>query len=75
MPSWKPRESASLTAAPCAAPFPFKATKGSKAGATELQALEQRLHRMEQLVLLIAQLVGGPPGSDRAVAAAALPPT
>jgi hypothetical protein len=30
----------------------------AKAGATELQALEQRLDRLEQLVLLIAQQVG-----------------
>ena len=33
---------------------------GGKAGATELQALEQRLVRLEQLVLLIAQQVGVP---------------
>ena len=36
---------------------------GSKAGGAELQALEQRLDRLEQLVLLIAQQVGVPPAS------------
>jgi len=34
---------------------------GGKAGGAELQALEQRLVRLEQLVLLIAQQVGVPP--------------
>lgn len=33
---------------------------GGKAGAAELQALEQRLARLEQLMLLIAQQVGSP---------------
>jgi hypothetical protein len=33
----------------------------AKAGATELQVLEQRLDRLEQLVLLIAQQVGVSP--------------
>jgi len=57
---------------PLRSTLPIQATKGSKggapggkgtakAGATELQALEQRLDRMEQLVLLIAQQVGVPP--------------
>ena len=35
-------------------------TTGGKAGGAELQALEQRLVRLEQLVLLIAQQVGVP---------------
>jgi len=35
-------------------------TKGGKARPTEFQALEQRLVRLEQLVLLIAQQVGVP---------------
>jgi hypothetical protein len=39
-----------------------KAT-GGKAGGAELQALEQRLVRLEQLVLLIAQQVGVPPAA------------
>jgi hypothetical protein len=52
--------------------LPSKATKGSKstsgsgktapkAGTAELQGLEQRLDRLEQLVLLIAHQVGVPP--------------
>ncbi len=36
---------------------------GGKAGGAELQALEQRLDRLEQLVLLIAQQVGVPPAA------------
>ena len=36
---------------------------GGKAGGAELQALEQRLVRLEQLVLLIAQQVGVPPAA------------
>jgi len=44
--------------------LPSKATKGSKtapkAGTAELHSLEQRLDRLEQLVLLIAQQVGVP---------------
>ncbi len=62
--------------------LPLKATKGSKggatggkamakAGATELQALEQRLVRVEQLVLLIAQQVGVSPEAIERL----LPPT
>ena len=57
---------------PLRSALPVKATKGSKstagtaktapkAGTAELQALEQRLVRMEHLVLLIAQQVGVPP--------------
>jgi hypothetical protein len=57
---------------PLRSALPLKATKGSKggatggkamakAGATELQALEQRLDRLEQLVLLIAEQVGVSP--------------
>jgi len=49
---------------------------GGKAGTAELQALEQRLVRLEQLVLLIAQQVGVPPEAiAQLVAPAALPPT
>jgi hypothetical protein len=48
---------------------------GGKAG-TELQALEQRLVRLEQLVLLIAQQVGVSPEAITQLAAPpALPPT
>ena len=36
---------------------------GGKAGGAGLQALEQRLDRLEQLVLLIAQQVGVPPAA------------
>jgi hypothetical protein len=54
--------------------LPVKASKDSKGratggratakvGGTELQALEQRLDRLEQLVLLIAQQVGVPPAA------------
>jgi hypothetical protein len=61
-----------------------KATKGgatggrvtAKAGGAELQALEQRLDRLEQLVLLIAQQVGVPPAAIAQLATpASLPPT
>ena len=56
---------------PLRSALPAKATKGSKgagtggkaaakAGANDLQAIEHRLDRMEQLVLLIAQSVGVP---------------
>ena len=53
---------------PLRSALPVKATKGgatggrgtAKAGGAELQALEQRLDRLEQLVLLIAQQVGVP---------------
>ena len=59
---------------PLRSALPVKATKGNKGGATggrvtakagsaELQALEQRLDRLEQLVLLIAQQVGVPPAA------------
>ena len=57
---------------PLRSALPSKATKGSKSpagagktapktGTAELQALEQRLDRLEQLVLLIAQQVGVAP--------------
>jgi hypothetical protein len=67
--------------------LPVKPTKGSKstagagktapkAGTAELQALEQRLDRLEQLVLLIAQQVGVPPAAiAQLTTPAALPPT
>jgi hypothetical protein len=49
---------------------------GGKAGSAELQALEQRLDRLEQLVLLIAQQVGVSPEAITQLAAPpALPPT
>ncbi len=49
---------------------------GGKAGGAELQALEQRLIRLEQLVLLIAQQVGVPQEAITQLAAPpALPPT
>jgi hypothetical protein len=72
---------------PLRSALPSKATKGGKctagagksaseAGTAELQVLEQRLARMEQLVLLIAQQVGVPPEAiGQLVAPAALPPT
>jgi len=51
-------------------------TTGSKARPAELQALEQRLDRLEQLVLLIAHHVGVPQEAITQLAAApALPPT
>ena len=72
---------------PLRSALPIKATKGSKGGATagkamakagaaELQALEQRLERLEQLVLLIAQQVGVPPAALAQLATpASLPPS
>jgi hypothetical protein len=49
---------------------------GDKAGTAELQALEHRLVRLEQLVLLIAQQVGVSPEAITQLAAPpALPPT
>jgi hypothetical protein len=49
---------------------------GNKGGVAELQALEQRLVRLEQLVFLIAQQVGVPPEAIAQLATpAALPPT
>ena len=49
---------------------------GGKAGGAELQSLEQRLDRLEQLVLLIAQQVGVSPEAITQLAAPpALPPT
>ncbi|MEY3462269.1 MAG: hypothetical protein RLZZ468_47 [Cyanobacteriota bacterium] len=47
-----------------------------KAGIAELQALEQRFARLEQLVLLIAQQVGVPSAAiAQLTTPAALPPT
>lgn len=72
---------------PLRSALPVKATKGGKsgagagkttpkAGAAELQALEQRLDRLERLVVLIAQQVGVPPAAITQLATpAALPPT
>ena len=72
---------------PLRSALPAKATKGNKGGTTggrvtakaggaELQALEQRLVRLEQLVLLIAQQVGVSPEAITQLAAPpALPPT
>jgi hypothetical protein len=48
---------------------------GGKAGTAELQALEQRLKRLEQLVLLIAQQVGVPPAAIERLLPPAAPPT
>ncbi len=64
---------------PLRSALPIKAIKGgatggrgtAKAGGVELQALEQRLDRLEQLVLLIAQQVGVPPAAIERL----LPPT
>jgi hypothetical protein len=50
----------SLLPPPKTKPPSGKKTTGSKARPAELQALEQRLVRLEQLVLLIAQQVGVP---------------
>jgi hypothetical protein len=53
-----------------------KVTGGTgKAGTVELQALEQRLVRVEQLVLLIAQQVGVPQEAIERLLPAAFPPT
>jgi hypothetical protein len=54
-----------------------KGTGGTsgKAGTAELQAMEQRLARLEQLVLLIAQQVGVPPEAIERWLPAPLPPT
>lgn len=73
---------------PLRSALPVKATKGSKssvgarkpgtmaAAAAELQALEQRLDRLERLVVLIAQQVGVPPAAITQLAIpTALPPT
>jgi hypothetical protein len=84
----KPKQIDALLSHPDGPPLrsalPVKATKGgatgsrvtAKAGGAELQALEQRLDRLEQLVLLIAQLVGVPPAAIAQLAPpASLPPT
>jgi hypothetical protein len=72
---------------PLRSALPVKATKGNKGGTTggrvmakaggaELQALEQRLIRLEQLVLLIAQQVGVPPAAIAQLATpVSIPPT
>ena len=68
---------------PLRSTLPIKATKGgapggkgaAKAGATVLQAMEQRLVRLEQLVLLIAQQVGVPPEAIERLLPPAAPPT
>ena len=48
---------------------------GAKTGTAELQALEQRLVRLEQLVLLIARQVGVPPEAIERLLPPAAPPT
>jgi hypothetical protein len=48
---------------------------GGKAGTAELQALEQRLARLEQLVLLIARQVGVAPEAIARLLPPAAPPT
>jgi hypothetical protein len=65
---------------PLRSALPTKATKGSKiapkAGTAELHSLEQRLDRLEQLVLFIAHQVGVPPEAiAQLTTPAALPPT
>ncbi len=50
-------------------------TTGGKAGTAELQALEQRLDRLEQLVLLIAQQVGVPQDAIERLQPLAAPPS
>ena len=71
---------------PLSSALPSKATKGSKSpagagktapktGTAELQALEQRLDRLEQLVLLIAQQVGVAPEAITRLLPPAAPPT
>ena len=71
---------------PLRSALPSKATKGSKSpagagktapktGTAELQALEQRLDRLEQLVLLIAQQVGVAPEAITRLLPPAAPPT
>ena len=47
----------------------------SMAGTAELQAMEQRLARLEQLVLLIAQQVGVAPDAIKRLLPPAAPPT
>ena len=48
---------------------------GGKVGTAELQALEQRLVRLEQLVLLIAQQVGVPQDAIKRLLPPAAPPS
>ncbi|MFN7895258.1 MAG: hypothetical protein ACK5Q6_03730 [Cyanobacteriota bacterium] len=84
----KPKQIDALLSHPDGPPLrsslPVKATKAgatggrvtAKAGGAELQALAQRLDRLEQLVLLIAQQVGVPPAAIAQLATpASLPPT
>jgi hypothetical protein len=66
----------SLLPPPKSKPSPDVKGTGGKAGGAELHALEQRLVRLEQLVLLIAQQVGVPPAAIAQLATpASLPPT
>lgn len=71
---------------PLRSALPAKASKGSKstagagktapkAGAIELQAIEQRLVRLEQLMLLIAQQVGVTPEAIARLLPPAAPPS
>jgi hypothetical protein len=71
---------------PLRSALPVKVTKGSKGGVTgdkaaakaasnDVQALEQRLDRLEQLVLLIAQQVGVPHEAIARLLPPAAPPT
>ena len=80
----KPRQIEALLNHPDGPPprsaLPIKASKGAKAtgnaGGADLEHLEQRLIRLEKLVLLIAQQVGvAPEAIAQLVAPAALPPT
>ena len=64
----------SLLPPPKTKPPSGKKTTGSKARPAELQALEQRLVRLEQLVLLIAQQVGVPQEAIAQLATPGSPP-
>lgn len=78
----KPRQIEALLNHPDGPPprsaLPIKASKGAKAtgkaGGADLQHLEQRLDRLELLVLLIAQQVGVPPEAIAQRLAVSTPP-
>ncbi len=77
-PDGPPLRSALPSKATKGAPGTTKATGQTRArpGADDLQAMAQRLDRLEQLVLLIAQQVGVPPAAIAQLATpASLPPT
>ena len=72
-----PLRSALPSKADKGAPGTTKATGQTRArpGADDLQAMAQRLDRLEQLVLLIAQQVGVPPEAIAQLLVPAAPPT